>query len=231
MATLTTDQLTNAFKWRYATKAFDSSKILTEETWTTLQECMQLSPSSFGLQPWHFLHIKSSDLREKLLPNTWGQKQVVDCSHYLVLCTRTDIEIPFVKEFIASTAEQRGVTTESLQGYEDVVIDFITKLTPTERVQWSQRQTYLALQRLMDSAALLKVDTCPIEGFVPEKYNEILDLPAKNLTASVCCALGYRSSDDKHADLAKVRYPIEEDFQRGLSCSRELGVTSPFSFS
>ena len=212
MSALSNDQLINVFNWRYATKAFDANRTLPEDTWSTLQESMRLSPSSFGLQPWHFLHIKSADLREELLPHTWGQKQVVDCSHYLVLCTRTDIEVPFVEEFIASTAEQRGVTKESLQGYQDVVVDFITQLTPAERVQWSQRQTYLALQRLMDSAALLEVDTCPIEGFVPEKYNEILDLPAKNLTASVCCALGYRSPEDNYAELAKVRYSTEKVF-------------------
>ncbi|MGJ8723115.1 MAG: NAD(P)H-dependent oxidoreductase [Roseibacillus sp.] len=212
--TLTNDQLLSAFNGRYATKAFDSSRALAEDTWTTLQESMQLSPSSFGLQPWHFIHIKSAELKEQLLPHTWGQKQVTDCSHYIVLCTRTDIEVPFVEEFISSTAEQRGVTKESLQGYQDVVVDFITQLTPAERVQWSQRQTYLALQRLMDAAALLGVDSCPIEGFVPEKYNEILDLPSKNLTASVCCALGYRSSEDKYAELAKVRYPIEKVFSQ-----------------
>ena len=212
MSALTNSQLTDTFNWRYATKAFDSSRTLPEEDWSTLQEAMQLSPSSFGLQPWHFILIKSADLRAELLPHTWGQTQVTDCSHFVVLCTRTDIEVPFVEEFIASTAEQRGVTTESLQGYQDVVVDFITRLTPSERIEWSQRQTYLALQRLMDSAALLEIDTCPIEGFLPEKYNEVLDLPSKNLTASVCCALGYRSPDDKHADLAKVRYPIEKIF-------------------
>ena len=214
MSTLTPAQLTEAFQWRYATKAFDSARPLPDDVWSTLQESMQLSPSSFGLQPWHFIHVKSADLRTELLPHTWGQRQVIDCSHYVVLCTRTDIEVPFVEEFIASSAKQRDVTKESLQGYQDVVIDFITKLTPTERVEWSQRQTYLALQRLMDAAALLGVDTCPIEGFVPEKYNEVLDLPSKNLTASVCCALGYRSPDDKYADLAKVRYPVEKIFSQ-----------------
>lgn len=214
MPTLTPDQLATTFNWRYATKVFDNSRKLPEEIWSSLQESMRLSPSSFGLQPWHFLHIKSTDLREELLPHSWGQKQVTDCSHYVVLCTRTDIDKAFVEEFIASTAEQRSVTKESLQGYQDVVVDFISQLTPEERVEWSQRQTYLALQRLMDAAALLGVDTCPIEGFIPSKYNEALDLPAKNLTASVCCALGYRSQDDKYASLPKVRYPVEKVFSQ-----------------
>ena len=212
MPSLTSSQLIESLNWRYATKAFDPSREISTEDWTTLQEAMRLSPSSFGLQPWHFLSIKSKDLRENLLPHTWGQKQIIDCSHYLVLCTRTDIDIALVEEFIASTAEQRKVTTESLQGYQDVVIDFITKLTPPERIEWSQRQTYLALQRLMDSAALLNIDTCPIEGFVPTKYNEILALESKNLTASVCCAIGYRSPEDKYAHSPKSRFPLTKIF-------------------
>lgn len=191
------EEILVTYRWRYATKAFDPTRKLSPDSWRTLQEALRLSPSSFGLQPWHFLHISSPELRQALLPHTWGQTQVTDCSHYLVLCTRTDLDVAFVEEFISSTAEQRGVSIESLQGYRDVVVDFLTKLTPTERVAWCQRQTYLALQRLMDAAAFLEIDTCPIEGFVPEKYNEILDLSARDLTASVCCAIGYRSSEDK----------------------------------
>lgn len=209
---LSSEQLIGTYNWRYATKAFDPSRKISSEHWAALQEALRLSPSSFGLQPWHFLSVTTSDLREKLLPHTWGQKQVVDCSYYLVLCTRTDIDVAFVEEFIASTAEQRGVTTESLQGYQDVVVDFITKLSPVQRVEWSQRQTYLALQRVMDAAAFLEIDTCPIEGFVPEEYNALLDLPARNLTASVCCAIGYRSAEDKYAELPKSRYPLGQIF-------------------
>lgn len=214
MTPLSSEQLLDTYNWRYATKVFDPSQKISSDDWSTLQKAMALSPSSFGLQPWHFIEIESSELRETLLPHTWGQRQVIDCSHYVVLCTRTDIGVPFVEEFIASTAEQRGVTTESLKGYQDVVVDFITKLTPTERVEWSQRQTYLALQRLMDSAALLGIDTCPIEGFLPAEYNRILELPAQELTASVCCAVGYRSTEDKYAALPKSRYPVEKVFSK-----------------
>lgn len=212
MNTLTPEQLLSALNWRYATKAFDPTRKLTDVDWQTLQEALRLSPSSFGLQPWHFLSVASLETREALLPHTWGQRQVVDCSHYLVLCTRTDIDVPFVEEFIASTAEIRAVTVESLQGYRDIVVDFITGMTPAERVAWCTRQTYLALQRVMDAAALLNIDTCPIEGFVATEYDKALGLPAKNLTASVCCAIGYRSSEDKYAELPKSRYPLEKIF-------------------
>lgn len=212
MDTLSPDQLLSAFNWRYATKAFDPTRKITDHDWQTLLEALRLSPSSFGLQPWHFLSISTPQIRETLLPHTWGQQQIIDCSHYLVLCTRTDIDVAFVEEFIASTAEIRGVTIESLQGYRDVVVDFITTMTQEERVAWCTRQTYLALQRLMDAAALLGLDTCPIEGFLAAEYNQVLDLTARDLTASVCCAVGYRSTEDKYAELPKSRYPLAKVF-------------------
>ena len=99
---------------------------------------------------------------------------------------------------------------ESLQGYRDIIVDFVNRMSIDERLAWCQRQTYLALQRLMDSAALLNIDACPIEGFLPEKYDEILELPSKNLSSTVCCAVGYRSSEDKYAELPKSRYSLKK---------------------
>ncbi|MBK1834591.1 NAD(P)H-dependent oxidoreductase [Roseibacillus ishigakijimensis] len=212
MPTLSNEQLIEAFNWRYATKIFDPTRTLSPEDWATLKESLRLSPSSFGLQPWHFVSITSAEIKARLLPHSWGQVQITDCSHLVVLCTRTDIDDDFVDSFIASTAAQRGVSSESLQGYRNVVVDFIHRMSIEERIQWSKQQTYLALQRLMDAAALLEIDACPIEGFIPGKYDEELALPDKNLTASVCCALGYRSRVDKYAELAKSRFASEELF-------------------
>lgn len=212
MSDISSEQLLSILNWRYATKVFDSGKKISASDFDCLKEAMRLAPSSFGLQPWHFISITDEALRAELLPHSWGQAQVTDSSHLMVLCTRTDIGVPFVEEFIASTASQRSVSLESLQPYQDVVVDFITRMTPEERVQWSKLQTYLALQRLMDSAAILSIDTCPIEGFIPTEYNRILKLPEQNLTATVCCALGYRSGADKYATLPKSRFPIEKVF-------------------
>ena len=210
MTSLSDNQLIDSFNWRYATKVFDADKKISSESLAALEEALRLTPSSFGLQPWHFLSITSDSVRAELLPNSWGQKQVTDCSHYFVLCTRTDINEAFVAEFIASTAEQREVSIESLQGYHDVVVGFISQMNTDERLEWSKRQTYLALQRLVDSAALLGIDTCPIEGFLPAEYDKTLDLSRKNLASTVCCAVGYRSNEDKYAELPKSRYPREK---------------------
>jgi nitroreductase len=212
MSQISSDQLLSALNWRYATKGFDSEKTIPAFEWETLKEAMRLAPSSFGLQPWHFLAITSPELKAQLRPHAWNQSQVTDCSHFLVLCTRTDIDVPFVDEFMSSTAQQRGIGEETLKGYRDVVVDFVTALTPQERLQWSKMQTYLALQRLMDSAALLGIDSCPLEGFLATQFDQILELPARDLTATVCCALGYRSDSDKSATAAKSRYPTEKVF-------------------
>ena len=62
----------------------------------------------------------------------------------------------------------------------------------------------------MTAAALLGVDTCPMEGMDPSKYDEILGLPAKGFNAIVSCPAGYRADGDKYAGLPKVRFPKKD---------------------
>ncbi len=209
MSKISAAGLTETFQWRYATKVFDPSKKLSSENWEALKEALRLTPSSFGLQPWHFLAITDAEIRKELLPHSWNQTQVTDCSHYLVLCTRTDLNLEFVDSFIDSIAQQRDVSVELLTEYRGMMVGLFESLSEEHLQHWATRQTYLALQRLTDAAALLGIDACPIEGFTPPEYNQILKLPEKSLTASVCCALGYRSEKDKYASLAKVREPME----------------------
>ncbi|MDP0491895.1 MAG: NAD(P)H-dependent oxidoreductase [Verrucomicrobiota bacterium JB023] len=202
--------LIDHFNWRYATKVFDATRKVNDADLATLEEALRLTPSSFGLQPWHFLIVTDEEIREKLLPLSWNQKQVTECSHYFVLCTRTDVDVDYIDRFVSEIANDRGTTIEELQGYRDVMVDFVSRMPSVERLTWATRQTYLALQRLMDTAALLEIDACPMEGFSAPQYDEVLQLSEKNLTASVCCAIGYRSAEDKYASLAKSRFPKEE---------------------
>ncbi|MEM9080072.1 MAG: NAD(P)H-dependent oxidoreductase [Verrucomicrobiota bacterium] len=210
MAAITSTDLLEQLNWRYATKSFDPSKTIPSDTWSAIEQSLRLTPSSFGLQPWHFLVITDPAIRQQLLPHSWGQTQVTDCSHFLVLCTRTDLDENFVDQFLQSTADTRGVPLDSLTQYRDIVLQFMSAMDAEQLNHWGSRQTYLAIQRLMDAAALLEVDACPMEGFIPAEYDNILKLADKNLTATVCCALGYRSEEDKYASLAKVRYPVDQ---------------------
>lgn len=210
MPTISPEALLEQLQWRYATKAFDPSATIEEDTWTTIEDSLLLTPSSFGLQPWKFLVITDPATKSLLLPHSWNQHQVVDCSHYVVLAAHTDVGETTVDAWIECLAFYRKVTAESLAGYRSVIDGFLSGLDPDARLVWAQRQVYIALGQLMSTAAVLGIDACPMEGFVPVEYDKLLGLPERNLTATVACALGYRADDDKYAITPKARYPRDE---------------------
>lgn len=206
MTPTTPETLLDQLNWRYATKQFDPTQKIPTQTWETLATSLVLTPSSFGLQPWHFFLVQDPDLRQQLLPHSWNQTQVTDCSHFLVLAAKTKIAEADVDHFLNRTTEIRGGDPSSLEPYRQMMLGFISQMSPPAITQWAKLQTYIALGQLMTSAAALGIDACPMEGISPENYDDILDLPSKNLTTSVACALGYRSSADKYANAPKVRF-------------------------
>ncbi|MBE9183577.1 NAD(P)H-dependent oxidoreductase [Microcoleus sp. LEGE 07076] len=208
---LTTTDLLEHLKWRYATKQFDPSKTIDPEIWTALEDTLVLTPSSYGLQPWKFLIVTSPELKEQLKPFSWNQSQVTDCSHYVVFTIEKNLTAEHVDRFIARTAEIRGGTVDALSGYRNLIVNDVVHGTRSFNVNdWATRQTYIALGNFMTSAALLGVDTCPMEGIEPVKYDNLLGLPEKGFTTVVACAAGYRSEADKYASLAKVRFHKSE---------------------
>jgi nitroreductase len=207
MNPMTTQQLLNALEWRYATKVFDSNKKIPAELWQTLERALVLSPSSYGLQPYRFLIIQDAAKRAALLPHSWNQKQVVDCSHYVVFTARTKMTEADVDRFIALTSQVRNLPAEALNAYRGMMVGDLVQ-GPRSKIaqEWAARQAYIALGNLMTCAAVLGVDACPMEGFVPAEYDRVLGLANSDYASVVCCALGYRSANDKYASLAKVRY-------------------------
>lgn len=207
MQPIATSQLLDAQNWRYATKSFDPAKRIPDATWAALEQTLVLSPSSFGLQPYRFLVIANPAKRAQLLPHAWGQRQVVDASHFVVFAARTDVKAADIDTFLQRTAEVRGVSLESLAGYRGMMAgmllsDGFKPIAP----HWAARQAYIALGNLMTSAALLGVDACPMEGLVPAEFDKLLGLTEQGYTTVVACALGYRAPDDKYATLPKVRF-------------------------
>lgn len=204
-------QLLDALNWRYATKTFDATKKIPEATWKALEETLVLSPSSFGLQPYRFLIIKDPAIRAQLKPHSWNQTQVVDASHYIVLAGRTAMTETEVDRFLDRVVEVRSIPKESLDGYRGMMYGSLLSPGAETRIpHWAALQAYIALGNLMTSAALLGVDTCAIEGFAPAEYDSILGLKEQGYASVVCCALGYRHSEDKHASAAKVRFPSSD---------------------
>lgn len=208
---ISTTDLLEHLNWRYATKSFDPTQTIPADVWAALEEALILTPSSYGLQPWKGLVITSSEIREKLRPLTWNQSQVTDCSHYVVFTIRKNLSAEHVDNFVKRTAEVRDVAVEALEGYRNMMLsDVVYGPRSLDVNAWATKQAYIALGNFMTSAALLGVDTCPIEGFEPPAYDKLLGLPEKGLASVVCCAAGYRAADDKYAALAKVRFPKTE---------------------
>ena len=196
--------------WRYATKAFDPSKNVSDEDLQTILEAFRLSASSFGLQPWKLFVVKSQDLKEKLLPFSWNQAQVTQAPYHLVFARNTADGDTLVNEFIEDTAKTRGADLESLQGYKDVMLGFLANMSEEEKTIWANKQVYIALGSLMTVLAEMRIDSCAMEGISPADYDEILWLTDKWFATVVALPIGYRAEDDKYASLEKVRFPIEK---------------------
>lgn len=203
---------TKHLQWRYAVKKFDSSKIVSDENIAKLLEATQLSASSFGLQPYQIFVISDKETREKLLPATWGQKQVVDASHLIVFANKTTFGEELVDDYLKNVAQTRGLDLEDLKGYGDFMKSKLNILSDDEKANWAIKQVYLAFGNFLSAAASLKIDTCPMEGFESQPYNEILGLTEKHLNAAVIATVGYRSKEDKTQDYLKVRKSTQELF-------------------
>lgn len=210
MTHLSPEDLLTQLQWRYATKKFDPDQIIPGDIWSAIEESLVLTPSSFGLQPWHFVVVESQNLKEELLPHSWNQSQVTECSHFVVLAAKSRTTDEEIDVWIDRMVEVRGGERDSLIGYRDMMVGFLERMDPAEQLQWSKLQTYIALGQLMTTASVLGIDACPMEGFLPAEYDRILGLPEKGLTASVACALGYRAEADKYASAPKVRFPKKE---------------------
>ena len=206
-----TKQLLDALQWRYATKVFDATKKIPADVWSALEKALVLTPTSYGLQPYHFLIVQDAAKRAALLPNSWGQKQVVDCSHFIVFTARTEMTEADVDKLISRTIELRKLPAASLDAYRGMMLGNVVNGPRGKAAhEWAARQCYIALGNLMTAAAVLGVDACPMEGINPLEYDNILGLGGTGYKTVVALALGYRAASDKYASLAKVRYETSE---------------------
>jgi nitroreductase len=205
--TMQPSELLSALRFRYATKSFDRARKIPSGTWEAFEQSLVLTPSSFGLQPWKFLIVENPETREKLKAASWGQGQVTDASHLVVLTARTDLAQADIESWIARLSEVQGTPLDALAGLSGVISSFSSAMTPAEKQAWNTRQVYIALGQLMTSAAVLGIDSCPLEGISPADYDAILGLGGTGYATAVACALGYRSPEDKYAAAPKARFP------------------------
>lgn len=213
MEKISNEKIVEQLNWRYAVKKFDAEKKISDADWNTLEHSLTLAPSSFGLQPYKFVVITDQATKEKLSQAAYGQTQPSDCSHLVVIAHKKVLSDADVEHYVERIAEVRNAPKESLKDYEQTMKGSAKKAFDEGYIEtWNSRQAYIALGFLLETAALLEIDSCPMEGFSVEKANEILSL--EDYSAVVLCPLGYRdASNDWLANLPKVRFPKEELIQ------------------
>ncbi len=207
-------EIIEALSWRYATKLFDASKKISEKNWKTLEEALRLAPSSYGLQPWRFIVVQNADIRKKLREVAWNQPQITDASHLVVFTTRDKIDESFVQSYIDKIAAVRGVPKPSLDGFKNAMVGDVVKGPRASQIKtWTQRQAYIAIGFLLETAALLHIDACPMEGLDTAAFDKILKLDGTGWGSVAVVTLGYRSDKDQLATAKKVRFDKSQVIQ------------------
>jgi nitroreductase len=212
MPPVTPETVVEQLKWRYATKKFDPARTIPPATWAALEQALVLTPSSYGLQPWKFFVVTDPAVKAQLPAHSWGQRQPEDCSHMVVLAIKANVGEADIDRHVARVSEVRGQPVETLARYKQTMVGSLTD-PPFDINEWAARQVYIALGQFMACAAVLGVDTCPMEGIDPAKYDEVLGVAAQGYQTVVACPAGYRAADDKYAQTPKVRFKTEDVIQ------------------
>ena len=203
-------KIIESLRWRYATKKFDAAKILPQEKINTLTEAFNLTATSYGLQPVKLVIIKDKDVQQTLVPHSWDQQQVADASHLLIFCIERTIDEKYIVEYFNRVKTIRNTPDEILKPFQEQLIDSFGNKSDEEISTWATKQAYLALGNLLTVCASEQIDACPMEGFIPEKYDELLNLHEEGLQSVLVLPIGYRAEDDMFSSFKKVRKPITD---------------------
>lgn len=203
-------QTIEALEWRYATKKFDASKKVDEHKIKRIKEAFNLTPTSYGLQPLKLIVIKDDATKKTLLPHSYNQSQVAEASHLLVFCIENCIDENFILENFELIKKIRNTPDDVLAPYKNFLINYFKEMSEKDKKIWATNQAYLAMGNILTTCAIEQIDACPMEGFVPEKYTEILQLDQLQLTPVLVMPIGYRDENDEFSEFKKVRRPINE---------------------
>jgi len=203
-------QIIQDLKWRYAVKKFDNTKKLPEEKINLLKEAFNLTPTSFGLQPIKLVVVTNDNLKKQLQEFAYNQVQVSTCSHLLIICRQTDFGDKDIERFIELNIQVMPEKKEYFIEYGKILKKRFANKTASEISQWASDQAFIALGNLTTVCAVEKIDSCPMTGFEPDKFNEILNLKDFGLSAVALLPVGYRAKDDKHQFDPKIRKPQAE---------------------
>lgn len=197
-------------QWRYATKKFNDSKKLSIAKLEIVKQAFNLTATSFGLQTIKLVVVENKELRATLVEPSYNQKQVLEASHLLVICIQDNVNQDDVTKYYNNIKDIRNTPDTILNPYREDLIKTMQGMTIKERQQWSTNQAYIALGNLMTVCALENIDSCPMEGFIPDVYDSVLGLDKKGLKSVLLLPIGYRAEDDMFSEFKKVRKPLSE---------------------
>lgn len=197
-------------EWRYAVKKFDAERVLSKTQIDIIKKAFNLTATSYGLQPISLVVIDNKELQKKLVECSFGQQQVVQASHVLVICIEKEVGSDYISKYYEQVKRIRNVGDEILGSFKDTLIDDFFKKDVEEIQEWSKNQAYLAMGNLLTVCAMEKIDSCPMEGFQPEAYDRLLGLSEKGLTSVLVMPIGYRAKDDMFATFKKVRRGLDD---------------------
>ncbi|MEX0287939.1 MAG: NAD(P)H-dependent oxidoreductase [Flavobacteriaceae bacterium] len=197
-------------EWRYAVKKFDEKRILEDRKVEKLKQAFNLTATSYGLQPIKLLVLKNRDLQRQLVTHSWDQQQVAQASHLLIFCTEAAIDSDYISSYFERVKQIRGTSDEILNPFKEALLSNFAQLNSTQIQEWAKNQAYLAMGNLLTICAIEKIDSCPMEGFDPKAYDEVLELGAKGLKTVLVMPIGYRAEDDMFSGFKKVRRNMED---------------------
>jgi nitroreductase len=197
--------------WRYATKNM-TGKAVSDEQLNTILDAINLTATSYGLQPFSVIVVSNDAVKQKLQAAAYGQLQVGSSSHVLVFAALLKVTEADVQTFLDRIAAIRKMPMDALSGYKTMMMGTFNGLSEEQQHIWSAKQAYIALGTALAAAAEQKVDACPMEGFDAAQFDSILGLTAKGLKTVVIMPIGFRADGDATAHYAKVRKTNEELF-------------------
>lgn len=192
-------------KWRYAVKKFDSTRLLSQRQINILKEAFNLTATSYGLQPIKLVIVNNKELQKKLVEHSYNQQQVEQASHLLVFCVDPYLNEKDVENYFDRVQKVRNTPDEIINPFRNYLKDVISGKSSEELFSWAKNQAYLALGNLLTVCANEQIDSCPMEGFIPKKYDDLLNLKEKNLTSVLVLPVGFRADDDFMKNQKKVR--------------------------
>lgn len=192
-------------EWRYAVKKFDLERKLSAEKIDTLKQAFNLTATSYGLQPITMVVVANKQLQQQLVTHSFEQPQVAQASHVLVICIEKEVDADYIAKYFKQVKNVRGISSAVLDPFKDALIADFSNKDVQEIKEWSKNQAYLAMGNLLTVCAAEKIDSCPMEGFIPSAYDEVLGLETKGLTSVLVLPIGYRAKDDMFATFKKVR--------------------------